>query len=79
MNGRQMLDDMVRISAEYRTHPDLEYLKLELRGIVPTLKTPGFSGNGQPYRDALDIYNALRENFPEGTSGIPPIYAGRRL
>ncbi|MEK6920640.1 MAG: hypothetical protein AABX82_02055 [Nanoarchaeota archaeon] len=77
MNGKQMLDEMVGIQDRYESHRDLESLQIELLDIVPNLKYPGIAGMGDLYRNALDIYNALRQNLPEGTPGIPEIRSNR--
>ena len=77
MNGKQMLEAMLGIEERYHSHRDRESLQIELLEIVPHLKDPGLAGMGDSYRNALDIYNALRENFPLGTRGIPEMTAGR--
>ncbi len=72
-----MLEAMLGIQERYLRTNDREALQIELLDVVPTLKRPGLAGMGDSYRNALTVYNTLREDLPLGTPGIPELRSNR--
>ena len=74
MNSRKMLEVISGIKSLYEKESDPNKLKDRLREIVPYLKNPGLAYQSDLYAQALDIYNALRIELPQGEiPDIPPI------
>jgi hypothetical protein len=77
MNEQQMATRLDKIANEYLIGSgSLETLRNDLEEMVPYLRRPGLSEQTQKYRDAVDVYTAMREVLQtqtNNTTGLPRI------
>lgn len=77
MNSKKMLEEMQEIRRAYakgNEEGENEYVILRLRETASVLKRPGLAWDSKYYRDAVEIYNQLRDLVPGALeNNIPPI------